>query len=231
MEAFEKLLGGMQLHPVADHYTVALLTVAVVIDLVASLFPSRFWLRNMALTLMILGALAAAASYWTGDIETDRIWDMMSPEARQYFKGSVHFLGHGALGYELMFVFAALAIWRLLTAILGFMQETRGLYLLAAMIALGFVFYQGHTGGQLVYHYGVGTGSMASGAMPAPTPAPQEATPIPSVYVPPATPAPAIPSAAASPASSAGSLMPPAASASPAIPKPSAPIIPKARGS
>ena len=63
MENFEKLLGGMQLHPVADHYTVALLSVAILIDLVASMFPTRAWIRNTALTLMILGALAAAASY------------------------------------------------------------------------------------------------------------------------------------------------------------------------
>jgi uncharacterized membrane protein len=221
MENFEKLLTGMQLHPVADHYTVALLTVAVVIDLIAAVFASRAWLRSTALTLMILGAIAAAASYATGDMEADRIWDMMSPEAHQYFKGNIHFLGHGALGYELMIAFGVLAIWRLLIAMFGFMQESRGLYLLAAAIAVGFLFYQGHTGGELVYRYGVGTGPMASGATPAPTPAPQEAAPLPTVYVPPETPAPAIPTAAASPgpatppASTSGSLMPPAASASP----------------
>ncbi len=222
MENFEKLLGAMQLHPVADHYTVALLTVAVIIDLVASLFPMRGWIRNMALTLTVLGALAAAASYATGDMETDRIWDMMSPQAQQYFKGNIHFLGHGALGYELMIVFAVLALWRLLTAMLSFMQESRSLYLLAAVIALGFLIYQGHTGGELVYRYGVGTGPMASGATPAPTPAPEEAAPLPTVYVPPETPAPAIPTAAASPgfapppAATSGSLMPPVASGSPA---------------
>ena len=155
-------------------------------------------------------------------MEGDRIWDMMSPEAHQYFKGNIHFLGHGALGYELMFVFAGLAIWRLLTAMFSFMQESRGLYLLTAAIAVGFLFYQGHTGGELVYRYGVGTGPMASGATPAPTPAPEEAAPLPTVYVPPETPAPAIPTAAASPgfapppAATSGSLMPPVASGSPA---------------
>ncbi len=217
MENFEKLLGGMQLHPVADHYTVALLTVAVIIDLIASLFPLRAWLRSTALTLMILGALAAAASYATGDMEADRIRDMvMSPEAKQYFKGSVHFLGHGELGYYLMLVFAGLALWRLLTAMFSFMAGTRDFYLLVALISVGFLFYQGHTGGELVYRYGVGTGPMASGATPAPTPAPQEATPIPTVYVPPATPAPAIPTAAASTAPPAGSPTAPATAASPA---------------
>jgi len=216
MENFEKLLGGMQLHPVADHYTVALLTVAVIIDLIASLFPLRGWLRSTALTLMILGAIAAAASYATGDMEADRIWEMMSPQAQQYFKGNIHFLGHGALGYYLMCVFAALATWRLLTALFRFMAGTRDFYLLVALIGVGFLVYQAHTGGELVYRYGVGTGPMASGATPAPTPAPVQATPMPTVYMPPATPAPAIPTAAASPAPPAGSRTAPATAASPA---------------
>jgi len=216
MENLEKLLSGMQLHPVADHYTVALLTVAVLIDLAASLFPSRDWLRNAALTLMIFGALAAAGSYWTGDLEADRVWDMMSPQAQQYFKGSVHFLGHGALGYYLMYVFAALALWRLLTALFGFMQGSRGLYLLVAVISVGFLFYQAHTGGQLVYRYGVGTGPMAAGATPLPTPAPQAATPIPTVFVPPPTPEAAIPTPVATPAPPGGSPASPSAGASPA---------------
>ncbi len=127
MEGVEKLLQGMQLHPVADHFTVALLTVAILIDLVASLFPTRDWLRSTALTLMILGALAAAASYGTGDMEADRIWDMMAAPAKDYFKGgSRAFLGHGQLGYYLMFVFAVLALWRILQALLGFVARTRG---------------------------------------------------------------------------------------------------------
>ncbi len=217
MENLEKLLSGMQLHPVVDHYTVALLTVAVLIDLAASLFPSRGWMRHAALTLMILGALAAAGSYWTGDMEADRLWDMMSPEAQQYFKGSVHFLGHGALGLYLMYVFAGLAFWRLLTALFSFMQGSRGLYMLVAVISVGFLFYQAHTGGQLVYRYGVGTGPMAAGApSPLPTSEPELATPIPTVFVPPPTPESAMPTPAAAPAPPAGSPVSPSADASPA---------------
>jgi uncharacterized membrane protein len=233
MEALEKLFQGMQLHPVADHYTVALLTVAIVIDLIASLFPARGWLRATALTLTILGALAGAASYATGDMEGDRIWEQMSPQAQAYFKsGGLHvrFLGHGALGYELMIVFGALAVWRIMAALLSFMEGTRGLYLLVAVISLGFLTYQGHTGGVLVYNYGVGTGAMAAGATPQPTPAPElPPAELPPVYVPPPTPAPGasapveMPTPANSPSAggtvevpSAASPAKPAAGASPA---------------
>ena len=58
MDQVVKILQPYQLHPVADHFSVALLFVAVLIDLVASMSPTRIWLRYTALTLMILGALA-----------------------------------------------------------------------------------------------------------------------------------------------------------------------------
>jgi len=222
MEGVEQLLSGWQLHPVADHFTIALLTIAILVDLVSGLQPERAWIRHMALSLMILGALAAGASYATGNMEAERVWKMMSAPAHDYFKGTdVRLfdgqLGHGALGYHLMLVFGVLAIWRILIAIFNFMAGSRGLYTLLAVIALILLLYQGHTGGELVYMYGVGTGPMAVGATPAPpqaaesataTPAappapsvaPASATPLPTVFVPPATPYPsAVPSETAKP--------------------------------
>ncbi|MFZ0887158.1 MAG: DUF2231 domain-containing protein, partial [Candidatus Binataceae bacterium] len=159
MEGVEQLISGWQLHPVADHFTIALLTIAILVDLVSSLQPERAWIRHMALTLMILGALAAAASYATGDMEADRVWKMMSAPAHDYFRGKDvrlfdGLLGHGALGYYLMFVFGVLAIWRILIAMFNFMAGSHGLYLLLAVIALILLLYQGHTGGELVYMYG-----------------------------------------------------------------------------
>src|SRR5579863_6838359 len=74
MDAIANLIQRLQLHPIVDHFTVALLIVALLIDLLASL-TSRAWMRYAALTLMILGALAAGGSYLTGDAETDRIWN------------------------------------------------------------------------------------------------------------------------------------------------------------
>src|SRR5208283_4667965 len=70
------------LHPVVDHFTVGLLIVGVLIDLVASAAPTRTWLRYTALTLMIPGAIAAGASYFTGDIEYDRVANTISAPAK-----------------------------------------------------------------------------------------------------------------------------------------------------
>ncbi|HEY2664683.1 MAG TPA: DUF2231 domain-containing protein [Candidatus Binataceae bacterium] len=161
MQAIQTFLVSLQLHPLADHFTIAILTVAILSDLAARLAPQRLWIRKMALTLTIIGAAAAAASFLTGDAETDRVWDMLSPAAKDFFgpKGSIaKYFGHGALGYELMIAFGVLALWRILIGAFSFMEATHSIYLLFALVALGFLLYQGKTGAELVYKYQVGTG-------------------------------------------------------------------------
>jgi len=175
MEALENFLTRLQLHPVADHFTIAILTVAILSDLAARFAPQRLWIRKMALTLTIIGAAAAAASFLTGEAETDRVWDLLSPATKAFFdpKGPItKYFGHGALGYELMIAFGVLAFWRILIGAFSFMENTHSIYLLAGLIALGLLFYQGKTGGELVYKYQVGTGSMESGTVTAGVAAP-----------------------------------------------------------
>lgn len=196
MENIEKLLTNWQLHPVVDHFSIALLVVAVAIDIVALIFSQRMSLRHTALTLMIIGAIAAAASYATGDMEGDRVWDLVTvAKAKDVLKL------HAQIGYYLMIAFAILALWRILIEVLGFMRSTRQIYLALAVVAVIALLYQGSLGGELVYTYGVGTGAMAAGAvkaLAAETPKPEETTAplaptsIPTVYVPAAvsTPAP-----------------------------------------
>jgi uncharacterized membrane protein len=186
MENVEKLLTKWQLHSVADHFSIALLVLAVLVDVAALIFSERLWLRHMALALMILGAAAAAASFGTGDIEGDRIWDLVTGPPKDVLKQ------HAQLGYYLMIVFAVLALWRILLAALGFMDRSRQIYLALALIAVGVLLYQGHLGGQLVYTYGIGTGAMAPDghAVAAQPPVAVESaipavpTAIPTVYVP-----------------------------------------------
>ena len=108
MDALVHFLQPLDLHPVADHFTIALLMVGVLIDLIASLFPVRAWLRYMALTLMILGALSAGSSYATGDLEAGRIWNALSDPA----KAVLH--RHALLAEIAAVVFGVLALWRIL---------------------------------------------------------------------------------------------------------------------
>ncbi|MGH9206096.1 MAG: hypothetical protein ACRD1G_06020, partial [Acidimicrobiales bacterium] len=78
MQGIVELLKGWHLHPVVDHFTVALVLVGIVVDLVASLLPARLWLRYMAATLMVLGAVAAFGSYETGGWEAEWVWEHLS---------------------------------------------------------------------------------------------------------------------------------------------------------
>jgi len=83
MDQVVKFLQPYQLHPVVDHFSIALLFVAVLIDLVASMSPTRIWLRYTALLLMILGAIAAGGSFFTGGMEGDRIWNALAHPPRK----------------------------------------------------------------------------------------------------------------------------------------------------
>jgi len=60
------------------------------------------------------------------------------------------------LGTYLMYVFVALATWRLLLEIWTKLKRTQLLYLAVAIVAVFALLYQGKTGGELVYDNAVG---------------------------------------------------------------------------
>ncbi|HUN56647.1 MAG TPA: DUF2231 domain-containing protein [Candidatus Binataceae bacterium] len=221
MQALIDTLKAWQLHPFVDHFTVSLIIVAVLVDIAASILSSRMWLRYMALTLLVLGTLAAFGSHFTGGWEADRVWDSVTGPGKDLLRR------HAWWGDRLPYVFAVLALWRILLQFVGFVARSRPIYLIVAIIAAGLILYQGFLGGDLVYDYGVGTALMQTAApiaSPSVVPAapPLSASPMPTVFV--ATPTPAAsptPAPAASPASAtSGPTESPAASEE-ASPEPS----------
>lgn len=215
MQTVVDILKAWQPHSFIDHFTVALVIVAVIVDLIASLVSSRLWIRYMAVTLMVLAAIAASGSDLTGGWEADRLWDHVTGPAKSILER------HALMGSWLPWALAVLALWRLGIQSIGFIGGSRPLYLLVAVVASATILYQGYLGGQLVYTYGVGTGPEAVGASPAtaspaasPSPTPPEATPIPTVYVPPEV---TTPTAIATPATGERS---PSAANTPAEPSP-----------
>lgn len=198
MDKISEQLVRWHVHPIIDHFTIALLVVALLIDIVASILSERLWLRYMALTLMVLGATSAATSWFTGGGEARATFKYLSPAGRAV----LHI--HSQLGNALAVTFAVLALWRILIQALGFMARTRQVYLALAFLAVVALGYQGWLGGKLVYGFGAGTQLLLSGAQ---GPAAAETAPavpkvaplpsaIPTVYVP-------MPSVSASAAASA----------------------------
>ena len=202
MEPVVKFLQPLQLHPIVDHFSVALLFVAVLIDLFAS--PTRLWLRYTAVLLMILGALAAGASYFTGDMEADRIWNALGQPARDVLHR------HAQLGEYLAIGFGVLAVWRLMIQSFGFMAGSRAIYLIVAILAVATLGYSAHLGGVLVYDYGAGTALMAAAPVPSegatPVSEASPAGPIPTVSVPTATATSTMMGAPSAPATNPGSM-------------------------
>ena len=167
---FAQLVSTYHLHPIVDHFTIALLTFGIAAEILAAaaILLSRdragfvsVWgqkLRSTSLLLMIGGAAASILSYFTGDAEADRLWDTMSPAAQQILLSSngPDYLSHAILGQRLMYAFLILAAWRVMLELSKRLERTRIAFLIVAMVAAGALLYQGKTGGELVYEHGVG---------------------------------------------------------------------------
>ena len=179
---FAQLVSTYHLHPIVDHFTIALLAFGIAAELlaaaaillsrdptgVASVMSQR--LRATSLMLMIGGAGASVLSYFTGDAEADRLWDTMSPAAQQILSSSTgarDYLSHAVLGQYLMYTFLVLAAWRVMLELSRRFERTRIAFLIAAMVAAGALLYQGKTGGELVYEHGAGVSSVKAPAQSA----------------------------------------------------------------
>ena len=167
---FAQLVSTYHLHPIVDHFTIALLTFGIAAEIAsaaailllrnsAGVSVWRQKLRSTSLLLMIGGAAASVLSYFTGDAEADRLWDTMSPAAQQILassNGARDYLSHAVLGHYLMYAFLILAAWRVLLELSSRFERTRIAFLVVAIVAAGALLYQGKTGGELVYEHGVG---------------------------------------------------------------------------
>jgi len=175
---FAQLVKTYHLHPIVDHFTIALLTFGVVAELLSAvaILLSRdrmgflaVWgqkLRSTSLFLMIGGAAAGVLSYLSGDAEADRLWDTISPAAQQILLSSngPDYLSHAVLGQRLMYAFLILAAWRVTFELSNRLRRTRVVFLFAAIVATGALLHQGKTGGELVYEHGVGMAPMTGKA-------------------------------------------------------------------
>lgn len=162
MEPIIDWLKTLQLHPLADHFTLALLATGVLFDLVATFAPSRIWLRYSALTLMILGAIAAAASFYTGHWDAEAVEEFLSGTPKDALEW------HEEFGHWILYTFIAIAVWRLAIQAFDFAARTRQIYLVVAVLAVIALFWQGHWGGELVYTFGIGTELLKPSTAPSP---------------------------------------------------------------
>lgn len=173
---FVHLVSTYHLHPIVDHFTIALLTFGIAAEILSAAaivltggragFVSDWaqMLRGTSLIMMVAGPIAGLLSYFTGDAEADRLWDTMSPAAQQILassNGAHDYQSHAVLGQYLMYAFLILAAWRVMIELSKRLERTRIAFIVVAIVAAGALLYQGKTGGELVYEHGVGMPSAA----------------------------------------------------------------------
>ena len=189
---FAQLVETYYLHPIVDHFTIALLTVGIrrgnprrrgdparARDRGLSDTVCGRKVRSTSLMLMVTGAAASVLSYFSGDAEADRLWDTMSPAAQQILSssnGAQAYLSHAVLGQYLMYAFLMLAAWRVILELSSRLERTRVAFLIAGLVATGALLYQGKTGGELVYEHGVGMASVRGAAQQSEQPPNEERT-------------------------------------------------------
>jgi uncharacterized membrane protein len=139
------------LHPAVVHFPVALLSVAVVADLLALVVRGQGWLYRTAALLWGFGGLGAWAAVEAGE-EAAHSLVHLPPHVVE------HLSQHSDWGHYTLYVAGALALLRLALAWWDrdFRQTAlRVLHLAAGVVAVGMVFYTADLGGGLVFEHGV----------------------------------------------------------------------------
>lgn len=133
-------------HPLVVHFPIALLLMAVLLDLLAIALKHPAWHR-VALWNLGLGTLGAGVAVWSG---------LRAAEvARHTFAIHQVMERHERLGVATLILGSLIVAWRLLARDrLGPRSRTLAMLLMAAMA--GTLAYGAHLGGRLVYEFGVG---------------------------------------------------------------------------
>ena len=143
------------IHPLLIHFPIALLTIAVLFDVVALVVPAkRSEIRAVAVALFTLGAVAALAAFFTGRAAADAV---LAPAAAQTL-----LTDHADWAERTVWFYGLFALARL--AMLWFDHKERlpagkVLNLLAVVIGAGgifLLFQTGDRGAQMVFQYGLG---------------------------------------------------------------------------
>lgn len=153
--------GIPSLHALAVHFPVALLSVALLLDLACLVARTKLWLDRSATTLYVVGTVGAAAAYLSGRAA--------APEASSV-TGEIRTLlaDHGDLGLLTLLAYLVVTVLRVIVSWLsrddrrimpGFF---RLLALVASASALVLLVLTVDRGGALVYRHGVGLAAVTS---------------------------------------------------------------------
>jgi uncharacterized membrane protein len=158
IETFAHLTGPgafPNLHALAVHFPVALLPVALLLDLGCVLARGKVWLDRCATTLYVIGTAAVAAAFFSGRLAAQGATGLTGDA------GAV-LADHGDLGRLTLIAYGIVTLLRAIVSWLG-REDWRiklGFFRLLAMIAsasaLVLLVLTADRGGALVYQHAVG---------------------------------------------------------------------------
>ena len=144
------------IHPMIVHFPIALLIIAVLVDLLSIMMKKQRWFRHAATLLYSVGAVSAIVTYLTGRNAADTV---MLPAAASPVVNE-----HSDWAFRTVWFFGILASVRLsLSFIIEEQKYAVTLPLFVAGLAGIFLLYEtAEHGGQLVFQYGVGVRAVST---------------------------------------------------------------------
>jgi len=144
------------IHPLLVHFPIALLTTAVLVDLVGLALGGNRWIRNAATLMCLLGTLTALAAYATGRAASQTV----------RLPGMAHAVvsAHWDWAFRTVWFFGPLSVLRLVLVWPGRTGPARArvaALALAGLVGVGLLYETGDRGARLVYEHGVGTTAAA----------------------------------------------------------------------
>ncbi|MBK8174882.1 MAG: DUF2231 domain-containing protein [Rhodospirillales bacterium] len=147
----------LPVHPILVHFPIALLTVSLAADALASVRVSTE-ARALGFWCLVLAAVGAAGAVMTGLV------DMHRADLAMATHGYVHL--HRDIGWVLLAVILLLAVWRLrIRRRSGPGGRVGRAYLASAAAAFTLLVFQGWFGGELVYGHGAGVAAASQGVV------------------------------------------------------------------
>ncbi len=141
------------LHPVVDHFLIALPIVVFLIEIINLIFKKRA-ISGVSLFMLLIILIVGIGAYFTGMADAKEAYDGLSQMGQTALKE------HKLLGTYVLLGTGVILLLKLLA--MSGIKVLKGLYFLVFIIFILLLFKQGKEGGELVYKYGANIEAVAS---------------------------------------------------------------------
>lgn len=140
-------------HPMVVHFPLALLSIALLFDLLTFFLPERAkgWGRSTTLTIYVAGALSAIGVYFTGQAAADSVF--MPAEAQSVLNSHADWALLTVWFYFIYTVLRLLAVWLLNRT---HRMKVHVVFFILSMVGVFMLYETGGYGAQMVFQHGVG---------------------------------------------------------------------------